>query len=163
MLFFITIFAFVYCIFAFEPSCASCKHFIPNVKLFNDLGLCRMFKNEYYNKGASVMLPNYAVHCRENENLCGKEGVLYEPIDTDVDKHVQDEIYEIEEQAFKNKILFDIDELNNKCCGEINEKEEIEELEKEFGDILEQIKKHNTKNNYKTQIDLFKLFKRNNK
>ena len=50
------------------------------------------------------------------------------------------------------------------CCGEVNEKVEIEEyekIEKELSNIFQQIKKHNTKKNYKTTKDLYKLFKKN--
>jgi len=149
MLTFILIIAIITKAIAFEPYCTSCKYFIPNSRGNNDLGLCKMFKNICYHRGNEYYLPNYAIHCRNNENLCGKTGFLYEPINTNDDK---------------NKINMDLrnelDELNNRCCGEVNEKDEIEQLEKEFFEIFQKIKKHNTKNIYKTTKDLYNLFKR---
>jgi len=173
MLFFITIIALFNCIFAFEPSCSSCKHFIPNVRIFDDLGLCRMFKDVSIYNRKQYILPNYAIHCRQNEKLCGKSGFLYEAIDTpdknqndkiniDDENNIDDEIIiNYENKSFENKILFEFDKLNNKYCGEVNEKEEIEQLEQEFTEIYQKIQKHNKKNIYNKNKDLYKLFKAN--
>ena len=55
----------------------------------------------------------------------------------------------------------EFNEINNRCCGEVNESDEIEQLEKDFFDILQRIKKHNKKKIYNTSKDLYNLFKRN--
>ena len=100
MLFFITIIALLKFTLSFElmsssPPCYLCKHFIPNVKTFDDLGLCRMFKEVSTHKGKQYTLPNYAVHCRENENLCGKVGYLFEPKETDETEELEREIFDM--------------------------------------------------------------------
>jgi hypothetical protein len=130
-------------VFSYEPSCRSCKHFVPNFKNNPDLGLCEMFKNTPHTN-TDVLIANFAVHCRNDENLCGKTGIFYEPD------------YEIINKNFYN----DYEELNNRCCGEVNEKYELDELEKEFFELFQKIKKHNTKRIYKTGKDLYKLFKK---
>ena len=139
-------------IVAFEPSCSTCKHFMPNNRGDFDLGLCKMFKNTCYHKGIEYTLPNYAVHCRENENLCGKSGFLYEMNEVIYDKNLL-------EQDIQNELI----ELNNRCCGEVNETDEIEQLEKEFFELFQKMKKHNKKKIYKTTQDLYNLFLRNDK
>jgi hypothetical protein len=154
MIFFVTIFLVLNYILAFEPSCSSCKFYIPSNTNNPELGFCRMFKNTCYHKGAQVLLPNYAQHCRENEHLCGKTGVLYEA-NADITKESNKKF----DQEDKD-IIDDFNEINNRCCGEVNENHEIEQLEKDFFDILQRIKKHNKKKIYNTSKDLYKLFKR---
>lgn len=131
----------LYCIYAFEPSCHTCKFYIPH-KTNSQLGLCDLFRERGL---GGVLLKNLATHCRNDENLCGKSGFLYESIDG-------------------NKKVIDVaEQLGNMCCGEVNEKNEIEEyenMERELFDILQKIKKHNTKRIYKTSLELYKLFKR---
>jgi hypothetical protein len=108
-----------------------------------------MFKNTCYNaKGKEVIVHNFATHCRNDERLCGKSGFLYEAKD--------EGLSEVSENDCK-----ELNELNNRCCGEVNEKDEIEELEKEFFEIFQRIKKYNKKRIYNTSKDLYKLFKRN--
>ena len=151
MLSYLLLLSFINIIFAYEPYCASCKWFFPisNNKLNNDLGLCKMFKNTCYNtQGKEIVVHNFATHCRNDENLCGKSGFLYEAKD--------EKEYEDSEDVIEN----DYKELNNRCCGEVNEKDEIEELEKEFFEIFQRIKKYNKKRIYNTGKDLYKLFKR---
>jgi hypothetical protein len=129
--------------FSYEPSCTSCKHFIPHVKNNNDLGLCKMFKSSPY-PDTNILVSNFAVHCRNDENLCGKSGLLYDP---DYDN-------------IKQQFYDDYEELNNRCCGEVNEKYEIDELDKELLELFQKIKAHNTKRIYKSSKDLYKLFKK---
>ena len=142
MLSYILIFSCISIIFAYEPSCSSCKYFIPHFKN-NDLGLCKMFKNTPY-PDTNILVSNFAVHCRNDEKLCGKSGFLYEP-DSEI---IQENFYN------------DYEELNNRCCGEVNEKYEIDQLDKELFELFQKIKKHNTKRIYKTSKDLYKLFKK---
>jgi hypothetical protein len=72
-------------IYAQNKQCANCKHFIPhkNNKIVS-LGLCRMFGNKVSIndniKKSEKIIYNFAQHCREDENLCGKNGSLYEGI-----------------------------------------------------------------------------------
>ena len=175
-LLFITIISSVFIsMFALEHSCTSCKHFIPNNRGDVDLGLCRMFRNTCYHRGKEYNLPNYAIHCRDNENLCGKSGFLYESIDdnvildTNLDTNMETNLdkeknllehKKLEQQKLEQQIQNELIELNNRCCGEVNETDEIEQLEKEFFEVFQKIKKHNKKRIYKTNKDLFSLFKR---
>jgi hypothetical protein len=136
-------------IYAFEPSCTSCKYFMPSTAGY-ELGLCNMFKNICYHKGQEFVFANYASHCRSNENLCGKTGFLYESTRINIENSNK-----LEEEILKNDLI----ELNNRCCGEVNETDEIEQLEKDFFEVFQKIKKHNKKRIYKTTQDLYKLFK----
>jgi len=132
--------------YGFEPSCSSCKFFISH-KSNPELGLCNVFKEKTVNN--VFMLKNFAEHCRNDENLCGKSGFLYEPI-----HNFQDYDSLIHE---KNEII------NNTCCGEINENkdiEELEKLEKEFVDIYQKMRSYNTKRIIKTTKDIYKLMKK---
>ena len=79
MLYFLFFFLFGF-VRSFEPSCITCKFFIPN-SLNPDFGLCRMFEDKIYDKTKEHTIKNFAFYCRNNENLCGKSGILYAPID----------------------------------------------------------------------------------
>jgi len=130
---FLILFYYLGYIYAFKPLCSSCKFYTPH-KSNEQLGLCELFKENGLN---NILLKNFASHCRNNENLCGKSGFLYESKNT-------------------QKIISDIiDKLDNMCCGEVNEKFEIEEYEKierELSDILQKIKTQ-YKKNYETKKD----------
>ena len=78
------IYIYINCeIYAKNNQCTNCKHFIPhkNNKIVT-LGLCRMFGNKVSindnSKKSEKILYNFAQHCRDDENLCGKNGSLYE-------------------------------------------------------------------------------------
>jgi hypothetical protein len=73
------------------PSCTTCKWFIPNIN--EDYGKCKIFGEKtqvhkkkvypfkYKNQGKEefiLTIYNYAKHCRENENQCGKYAYFYE-------------------------------------------------------------------------------------
>jgi len=72
-------------IYAQNKQCANCKYFIPhkNNKIVS-LGLCRMFGNKVNSNGningktSEKMIYNFAQHCRDDENLCGKNATFYE-------------------------------------------------------------------------------------
>jgi len=72
-------------IYAQNNQCRNCKHFIPhkNNKIVS-LGLCRMFGNKVITNGningktSEKMIYNFAQHCRDDENLCGKNATFYE-------------------------------------------------------------------------------------
>jgi len=154
MLSYLLIISLINIAIAFEviPSCASCKWFIPNNKGNPDLGLCKMFRYTYLHKGKEMIQHDFSTHCRSSENLCGKTGFLYEPISGE-EKQKQ-------ERLLESDILNDYDELNNRCCGEVNETDEIEQLEKDFFEIFQRIKKHNKKRIFTASKDLYKLFKK---
>ena len=117
--------------YSFVPDCSKCKFFINNKDNIKELGQCKLFPETSNLSKSNIMIHNFAMHCRNNENLCGKKGFLYEPITT------------------INNIEYDYNELNNRCCGEVNEKQELEQLEKDFSEIMQKIKKYNTKRIYK--------------
>ena len=52
--------------------------------------------------------------------------------------------------------------LLNRCCGEVNETDELEELEREFFEIYQKMKKYNKKRIFQTKQDIYKLFRRFN-
>ena len=108
MLSYLLLLSYVCLVFSFEPPCYSCKFYIPH-KSNPDLGLCKVFRDYVNLNNKDVLVNNLALHCRNNENLCGKAGFLYESSDID------------------NKITDDYEELKNRCCGEVNETQEIEE------------------------------------
>ena len=144
MLFYLLLLSFVSNIFCYEPSCYSCKYFIPHINGKQELGLCKMYKNNNVHLDKNIIVYDFAAHCRDNENLCGKSGFLYEANDETIKKDFSD-YYE---------------EINNRCCGEVNEDNEIEQLERDFFELFQKIKKHNTKRIYKHTTDLYKLFKK---
>lgn len=77
------------------PSCKTCKFFIPS-KIGDNLGLCSMFPDAIYNKKKEVQLKkNLAIYNRNDENLCGKEGYLYEAIENNVYNSYEDYINNI--------------------------------------------------------------------
>jgi hypothetical protein len=108
-------------LFALEKSCSNCKFYIPTVRN-NDLGLCKVFKETPY-VDKNVAIHNFAIHCRNNENLCGKDGIFFEPA-----------INYINEFRVDNDIDDDF---------------EIEDIKKEFYEVLRKMKKHNKKRIYK--------------
>ena len=148
MLSYTILFSLFTALLAFEPPCSSCKYFIPNQKGSLDLGLCKMFTTKVYPKEGSVSLPNFAVHCRNDEHLCGKYGYLHEPVS---ENHVEIITkYLKEEEKQDPKLVNEYEDLKNRCCGEVNEREELEQLERDFFDIYQKIKSYNTKRIYKS-------------
>jgi len=73
-------------IYAQNKDCSNCKYFIPhkNNKV-PSLGLCKLFGNKVNsnenNKMNEKIVYNFAQHCRDDENLCGKTGLLYHEIE----------------------------------------------------------------------------------
>lgn len=155
MLSYLLLFSLLNIILALDPLCCSCKHFISNKRGALDLGLCKMFTTKVSPKEDSISLPNFALRCRNDEKLCGKIGYHYEAIhqnssSTDISSMNEQEI----------EIVNELDDLQNRCCGEVNENDELEQLEKEFFEVFQKIKKHNRKRMYKTSQELYKLFKK---
>jgi len=144
MISYILFFSFFSFLYAFEPSCSYCKFYIPhNTNL--DLGSCRLFSEKVYDKNFNEIksINNMVSHCRNNENLCGKSGFLYEPNIDLINKEK-------------------LEELENLCSAEFYEEDlkELEKIEKEFFDIFQKMRKHNTKTIIKTTNQIYKLFKK---
>ena len=124
---------------SFEPSCITCKFFIPN-RLNPEFGLCRMFEDKIYDKSNEHTIKNFASYCRNNENLCGKSGTLYTPID----------------KKFEN-----YEYMKDLCNGEfsdVKDLEELEKLEKELVNTFQKMRKHNTNTLYNTTKKIMNKF-----
>jgi hypothetical protein len=101
-------------IYAQNKQCANCKYFIPhkNNKIVS-LGLCRMFGNKVNSNNDNIkksekIIYNFAQHCRDDENLCGKNGSLYEDaITINLEPKKNDTAYNIPE----NKLSIMDDEM----------------------------------------------------
>jgi len=128
-------------IVAYNPNCSNCKFYIPNGNNA-DLGTCKRFKDFFYHNNKYSLVNKLSIDCRNNEELCGVNGNSYE--------------YNL----YEKQLLDELEILKNTCCGEVNETDEIENLERDFFDILQKIKKHNKRQIYKTTKDLYKLFRR---
>jgi hypothetical protein len=158
MLPYLIVFSLLNIIIAFEPQCSSCKFYIPNKKGSLELGLCKMFTTNVSPKSDVIEpLPNFAIHCRNNENLCGKSGLLYEKAESD---NKNSKIEPDPESGFEREIINEYEDLKNRCCGEVNEDDELEQLERDFFEVFQKIKKHNRKRIFKTSQELYKLFKK---
>jgi hypothetical protein len=111
--------------FSLENPCKNCKFYIPTLIGNNpNLGLCKIFKETPY-ADKNVVIHNFAIHCRNDESLCGKEGIFYEPA------------------------INYIDDVNDDKTIIHNDDEEIEQIKKEFFEVLLKMKKYNTKQIYK--------------
>jgi len=129
-------------LYAYEPSCTTCKIFLPNLKK-PELGLCKMFQDKVYVNNEERLVKNLALHCHSNQTLCGSSGFLYESINID------------------NK-LEQYEYLQSLCCGELieeNDLNELEEIERDLVDIFQKMRKNNTKRVYKTAKELIKIIK----
>jgi len=155
MLSYVLLFSLLNIILAFDPPCSSCKHFITNKRGTVDLGLCKLFTVKVSPKEDSIALPNFALRCRNDENLCGKTGFHYAAIHENNNSTSGSSVNELDVA-----LLNELDDLQNRCCGEVNENDELEQLEKEFFEVFQKIKKHNRKRIYKTSQELYKLFKK---
>lgn len=138
---------------AYEPSCSNCKFFIPN-KLKPELGLCNMFQDTIYHNDQKKLVKNLAIHCRGNENLCGKSGFLYEPIDTEKNNEKQTTTTRFENYEY----------IKGLCSNEFVETsdlKELEKIEKDLVEVFQRMRRHNKKMIYKTPDQIYKLFKNN--
>jgi len=79
-----------------NKQCVNCKYFIPhkNTKI-TSLGLCKMFGNNVNNKSHEKIIYNFAEHCREDENLCGKNATFYDEIKNNI-------------QTIENEMMMDL-------------------------------------------------------
>ena len=132
---------------SFTPSCKTCKFFVPNV-INDSLGQCTMFQDAVYHDNQQATLQkNLAIHCRNDENLCGKSGYLYEPIDNEeFDKKFENYQY-----------------IRRLCADDFIEEtnlEELEKIEKNLVDVFQKMRRHNIKVIYNTPNAISKLIKK---
>ena len=112
-------------IFALENHCKNCKFYIPTLIGNNpNLGLCKIFKETPY-VDKNIVIHNFAVHCRNDESLCGKDGIFYEPSTNYIDE-----------------IIYDTTNIHD-------DDEDAQQIKKDFFEVLRKMKKYNTKKIYK--------------
>jgi len=103
----ILLFAFLINSYSLQPSdlikCKTCKWFIKSKKnLEQEEGLCKLFSKILMNKNKRIIkLYNTTDYCRKRENICGKKGKLYMPIEEN-NKNTTISIQEITEQIIEN-------------------------------------------------------------
>jgi hypothetical protein len=85
-----------------NKQCTNCKYFIPykNNKI-SDFGLCKLFGNKIYDKKNEKIIYNFAKHCRDDENLCGKNASLYVEIKQNVNNTTKENSIKIMEDEMK--------------------------------------------------------------
>lgn len=80
------------------------------------------------------------------------------------DNHSLNDLPSSNASPFSNNDNKDLKEefehLSNQCCGEVNETDELEQLERDFFEIYQKMKKYNKKRIIQTTRDLYKLFKK---
>jgi hypothetical protein len=109
-----------------------------------------MFQDSVYDNKQQVRLQkNLAVHCRNDENLCGKSGYVYEPI-TDREVDDQFENYEYIKTLCEDDF---IEETNL---------EKLEKIERDLVDVFQKMRRHNLKVIYNTPKTISRLFKKRN-
>ena len=150
---YIMVFFYVYLLFSlfgvvnsFTPECSSCKHFIPD-KSSPAFGLCNMFQDTVYHNNEKILIKNLAIHCRNNEDLCGQSGFLYEPIQ-----------HEDVKKSFDN-----YEYVKSICSHEYvdeSDLDELERLEKEMMDVFQKMRRHNKKIIHKKFGYIYTLFKK---
>ena len=127
-----------------KPSCSSCKWNIPDKRGVNDYSLCKMFKPLKYDcqcKGG--IMYEFAEHCRNNENMCGQNAFLFEPYN---DIQIQEETLEEEDiDTTISDLLDEYDDINNRCCGEVNETDELDDIERDLMNIINRLKNYHDK------------------
>ena len=65
---------------ALERNCGSCGWFIKNNNGIIEDGMCKLFSTTTIHGKKQNVIHEYAKHCRDNEDYCGKKAVLYEDI-----------------------------------------------------------------------------------
>ncbi len=113
-----------------NPDCINCKSYISN-KLNENLGYCKIFTNKvYFNKDKEILRYNFAKHCRDNEYLCGKNGILFEQVDSKQDNNYVDLMdkktikqIEFNSRLFLDSQLKNIDNNSNLYLNNFNEEE----------------------------------------
>ena len=131
-----------------KPNCKDCKWFVHNKGQLYQPGQCSLFSNKIIEYGnAEIVIHRYAIQCRLNSYLCGMDGSHFTPLySTQRNNEVSKKSEKKSDSDLKElqKIQDDIQELENNFNGEVCEKDEIRNLEKEIAVLrnkLEQYKK----------------------
>ena len=137
-LFFLTMSYILVCIKSFEkfsPPCSQCKWFQPHNNGNRDHGLCKLFKNFFYDKLETKVIYDFASHCRDNEYQCGNQGYFFESKRSfdilNKSFHFLKEVQQMDVLYELRDLEEQLQELQGLTCGEVNETHELEEIEKE--------------------------------
>jgi hypothetical protein len=115
------------CAYTSSKSCINCRWF-QNGPNYNPIkyGKCEMFGKKINNN----ILYEYADHCRNNNYMCGNNGILYENKNSRI-------------MYYTNKLFkYDkkLNELNNQEFGEVTEKKELMYYDNEIKKLKIKIK-----------------------
>lgn len=134
---FIELYIFQTAAFENMVSCKNCKWFTLPKGEKQEYGLCRFFTNQDTLNKDKPEFYEFADHCRKNKNLCSEEGYFFEEylpqnsLNANIEKEFNyDKIYILETQ---------LNELKNKVYGEVNEKNELDEIEKNIQYVREKL------------------------
>lgn len=130
-LFIVIVIVVVATVYAYEPHCHSCKWFIPSsANSLSDYGLCRMFKNTFDTNKGSVVIYDYAKHCRANEHQCGKTGWLFDIDEEDPDEYDEIIVNEMEEKEI-DRLWEKYQEMKDELNAEVHDidLDELDEIE----------------------------------
>jgi hypothetical protein len=127
----------------YTPPCVKCKWFISHPNGAEEYGFCKQFNTFFYSKEETMVMNEYALHCRKNEHQCGPIGYLFEPKDVwnvlDIKFHFLKELKKMEEKYDLQELEEKKKELEDQICGEVNEKQDLEEWDKEYAIINKRI------------------------
>jgi len=125
------------------PPCRKCKWFVPNANDKEEHGFCKQFNNFFYSKDETLVMSEFASHCRKNENMCGQKGHLFEALDPwkifDKSFHFLKELKQLEDILDLAELQEKKKELEDQICGEVNEKPDLEKWEEEYKNLQKKI------------------------
>lgn len=125
------------------PPCKKCKWFVPNANDKEEHGFCKQFNSFFYSKDETLVMSEFASHCRKNENMCGQKGYLFEPLDPwklfDKSFHFLKELKQLEDLLDLAELEEKKKELEDQMCGEVNEKPDLEKWEEEYKNLQRKI------------------------
>jgi predicted RNase H-like nuclease (RuvC/YqgF family) len=135
-------------LYAFKPLCSQCKFFIPHKNENPEYGFCKMFTNYHYTKEETIVMNDYARHCRKNDQQCGPNGYLFEPKNTEITmkKYIFNKKTEINNEI--SELQDKLKDLEEEICGEVNEKRDVERIDKERNILFKKIDNLKSKKYY---------------
>ena len=127
----------------FTPPCTKCKWFVTHPDGNEEYGFCKQFNTFFYSRKEVMIMNEYALHCRKNEHQCGAKGYLFEPKDLwnilDNQFHFLKEFKNLEDKYDLKELEEKKKELEDQICGEVNEKQDLEEWDKEYEMVKKKI------------------------
>lgn len=103
-----------------------------------------------------VAIPNkncLLLQCHSNEGI---------PMDTENSNEPKTKATNVpstENMENEKDLKNEYETLLNRCCGEVNETDELEQLERDFFEIYQKMKKYNKKRITQTKHDIYKLLR----